>query len=757
MNYDFSKLPGQSKKSISGLNIDPDNPLVSIITPFYNLGEIFWQTYNSVINQTFPWFEWIIVDDGSTAETSLKILRELEKGEDPRTVVLHKANGGIASARNMAIEHSRTQYILPLDADDLIAPTFVEYTWWMLEHDKKAAWAYTDSLGFEGEEYLWSHRFDPIRMKTYNHITCTALIRKEWILRAGGYAEISKHYNEDWRLWLKILALGGYPVQSMYVYSFCYRKNSTGVMTKVKVDKKIKAENERIISQAADEVVNPQSPTIYPTYSNFHPYQALQKSDFGRKKYAKNDKIQILMIIPWMVMGGADLFNLDFVKGLDTTKYALTIVTTVPSDNPWMQKFQEYVDDIFCMPNFMSMNSYPEFIDYIINTRNISQIFLSNSYLGYYMLPWLKANHPQISVVDYVHMEEMYWREGGYARISGNMDALIDKTYVCNSATEQLMIDRWNKEPDRIQTVHIGIDSKKFDPAGIEAGQVYAELGIDEERPIVLFICRIHPQKRPFLMLRIAEQVQEIIPNVAFVVVGDGSQYELLKGQIRVMKLGNTVYCVGPKDDPRPYYKDAKLTLVCSIKEGLSLTAYESCSMATPVVSADVGGQKDLIDDKVGRLIPLRQDENKDFNDREFPEEEIRDYVQAIIEILEDDKLYGALCKNARERVIAAFKISDMTAFFDQELEAVMQNETLTMRRIQNAEASQRLAGSAEEAYLTGCVIESYAGNPYDNIPVPGGPVSKLKRLCKIILPEGTWLRTKLIEIYLKYRKQQNK
>ena len=65
MEFDFEKQPGLIKKS-EKISQETYKPLISIITPFFNAGAHFEQTFNCVINQTFPWFEWIIVDDGSS-------------------------------------------------------------------------------------------------------------------------------------------------------------------------------------------------------------------------------------------------------------------------------------------------------------------------------------------------------------------------------------------------------------------------------------------------------------------------------------------------------------------------------------------------------------------------------------------------------------------------------------------------------------------------------------------------------------------
>ena len=120
MEFDFQSQPGVSIHH-RGLRND-GQPLVSIITPFYNGGKYFEQTFNCVMNQTFPWFEWIIVDDGSTDSQDLQVLETFAR-RDARIHVLHKNNEGPAAARSFGVQAAVTELIVPLDADDLIEPT----------------------------------------------------------------------------------------------------------------------------------------------------------------------------------------------------------------------------------------------------------------------------------------------------------------------------------------------------------------------------------------------------------------------------------------------------------------------------------------------------------------------------------------------------------------------------------------------------------------------------------------------------------
>ena len=69
----FKKRPGQEIKPIGKIE-NKQKATISIITPFYNGGKTIIETYNSVVNQTYPYFEWIIVNDGSKDDYSNKII-----------------------------------------------------------------------------------------------------------------------------------------------------------------------------------------------------------------------------------------------------------------------------------------------------------------------------------------------------------------------------------------------------------------------------------------------------------------------------------------------------------------------------------------------------------------------------------------------------------------------------------------------------------------------------------------------------------
>lgn len=115
-------------------------PLVSIVVPYFKLEALVEQTLDSVAAQTHPNIETIVVNDGSLREEDAILV---EVALRPGVTVVTQVNSGLGAARNFGIAQARGEYILPLDADDIIAPDFVARCVQALEADESLAYAGT--------------------------------------------------------------------------------------------------------------------------------------------------------------------------------------------------------------------------------------------------------------------------------------------------------------------------------------------------------------------------------------------------------------------------------------------------------------------------------------------------------------------------------------------------------------------------------------------------------------------------------------
>jgi glycosyltransferase involved in cell wall biosynthesis len=182
-------------------------PLVSAIIPTYNRAHIVCDAVESVLGQTYPNIEVIVVDDGSKDET----LARLKKFGD-RIRVVSQANAGPAAARNRGIAMSRGELVAFLDSDDLWLPAKIERQVALLERAGKSVpcclsnitmkWNTGDRASFDiaslkpaAEEGIWLN-VDEILVTRFVLFNQGIMIRREVLERIGVFDE-SIRYLED--------------------------------------------------------------------------------------------------------------------------------------------------------------------------------------------------------------------------------------------------------------------------------------------------------------------------------------------------------------------------------------------------------------------------------------------------------------------------------------------------------------------------------------------------------------------------------
>lgn len=102
-----------------------ERPKVSVVVPVYNTEKYLRKCLDSLVNQTLDGVEIVAVNDGSP-DGCRAILEEYKEKYPERMIVLHKENGGQASARNLAFQHCSGEYIGFLDSDDFVKPEMFE-------------------------------------------------------------------------------------------------------------------------------------------------------------------------------------------------------------------------------------------------------------------------------------------------------------------------------------------------------------------------------------------------------------------------------------------------------------------------------------------------------------------------------------------------------------------------------------------------------------------------------------------------------
>jgi len=184
----------------------------SIIIPSFNHGHFLRYTLESVLGQSHPDWEAIVVDDGSTDDTALIVANFAEA----RIRYVYQENQGLSAARNTGIRHAQSEYLAFLDADDTWKPHFLERCLAVLSHDSSLAGVYTlndfiDQDGITlpqlGGEIVPRDRFRERCLLGGFFPVHAALVRRDIVQAVGGF-DTTLCSEEDWDLWLRIAVHG---------------------------------------------------------------------------------------------------------------------------------------------------------------------------------------------------------------------------------------------------------------------------------------------------------------------------------------------------------------------------------------------------------------------------------------------------------------------------------------------------------------------------------------------------------------------
>jgi len=204
-------------------------PRISIVMPCFNAGAFLEETLDTVAQQTVQDFEVIVVDDGSTDPDTRALLARLAR---PRTRVIGTPdNRGPAAARNRGLAEAQGEFLCALDADDRLAPRYLEATLAPLERDPSLTWVSTWLQMFGAESWVWRRdRCDLPALLADCTVNGAALVRLDAVRAAGGYDSAMREGNEDWDLWIR-LAERGHRGIILPEILFYYRRHAGSLST----------------------------------------------------------------------------------------------------------------------------------------------------------------------------------------------------------------------------------------------------------------------------------------------------------------------------------------------------------------------------------------------------------------------------------------------------------------------------------------------------------------------------------------------
>ncbi len=394
---------------------------------------------------------------------------------------------------------------------------------------------------------------------------------------------------------------------------------------------------------------------------------------------------RILMIVPWFRLGGADKFNHDSARMLSAAGWEVTIATTL-SGHYWLPEFTRVTPDVFMLDHLAQMPDYPRLLRYLIDSRRPDVVMNTNSELTYLILPYLRSCCPDPVYVDYNHMEEDYWKNGGHPRHGAGMQDQLDLNIVSSRHLKDYMASR-GADPARIEVCNTNVDTEQWKPDAVARREARRRLGIDDGTVVLLYPVRLTMQKQVMVFAdsirrlrdridppppppptpprRAAAPLRAGVPaqRSAFValVAGDGEDRPALERYIREHGLSEHVRMLGavPMPEMPGMFNACDILFLPSMQEGIALSIFEAMATGKVVVGADVGGQRELVVDGTGFLLPLDSDKGA----------EAEAYARLLADLVADPARRAAIGKAARDHVCRHHRLEmmgqRMQALFD--------------------------------------------------------------------------------------------
>ncbi|WP_238916670.1 glycosyltransferase [Clostridium sp. YIM B02555] len=191
------------------INESGQKGLLSIIIPYYNLGEYLPETLENALSIDYDNYEIIIVNDGTNDENSIKVLDEIRVRSNPKIRIVDIQNGGLANARNVGAKEAKGEFIAFLDADDLISSDFYGKAIKMLNSYDNISFVYSWVRYFGGTRGVWpTFNTEFPYFLGMNMLTAFVVVRKVDFIKYGSNRKEMEYGMEDYEGWVSMCENG---------------------------------------------------------------------------------------------------------------------------------------------------------------------------------------------------------------------------------------------------------------------------------------------------------------------------------------------------------------------------------------------------------------------------------------------------------------------------------------------------------------------------------------------------------------------
>jgi glycosyltransferase involved in cell wall biosynthesis len=518
-------------------------PSLSIlITVFNQTQSELERAIKSARTQKGTYIEIKILDDGSSREETLQFLKNLKLNKNEQ--LFTQKNSGVVEARNFLIAGCTTDFLVFLDPDDSFQPNYIESAIAVLIQNRTIEILFPNVLVHDDqtlEDEIWgTGPFDTAVLKNVNTIPMSSIVSTRLMKSLGGYSIDFESGVEDWDLWYRA-SLSNAVGQHLPVIGYTYTKALNSRTT-------IAEDNTDLISLR----------------------ELGPRSGFGS---GMQGKVDVFLIVPFLPrIGGVEKYIEVLLEDFRSEGLNAALIVTESAAIGYENNVDHYENRAYTVLDrnrFENDSLFLLAISVLSNPKTASINFGS---------PWAFINSPEI--VERIHKN------------------------VCFVFNTEISLQRaigWKNSFDEFWVAYEGIKLKFPEELREKVVTIYTGVIEDNQRmertqslsPFkVGYLGRLSPEKNPDLFLKIAK-VALGDDNFLFKMAGEGPLNNPVEKECK--KLPNLDF-LGFMENPFEFLSDIDCLMITSDTEGIPLAAMEALSIGVPVISTDVGGMSELLE-----------------------------------------------------------------------------------------------------------------------------------------------------------------
>ena len=295
--------------------------------------------------------------------------------------------------------------------------------------------------------------------------------------------------------------------------------------------------------------------------------------------------IRLLEVIGNAIVGGMEAYTRNLIASLPRDEYEVTCIL------PYESEYTASLRDLGCKTYITPIHDDPLWRSIELTVEVIKQhrIDVMHANLANaHTLAGIVGRITNTPTVATIHARSLWIQELSVARLTGmNLITVCQEAYAGASAC--------GIAPENLTLIRNGVDTRRFTPG--RSGAAFRDsIGVDPDATLVGFVGRMSWEKGPDKFVQVARRIHQQLPDIHFVMVGEGPAEPELHDLIEQTGMTDRVHMAGLRRDVENCYPAFDLLIQTSRSEAMPLALLEAMASGVPVVAISIGGVAELVE-----------------------------------------------------------------------------------------------------------------------------------------------------------------